>query len=85
MGTTQPIRKNEEIESLKEYFLKKGEVRNYALITMGMNTALRISDLLELCWKDVWNYSRNCFKQYLSLEEKKTQKKTNYLLKFGLH
>ena len=75
MGTTQPIRKNEEIECLKEYFLKKGEIRNYALITMGMNTALRISDLLELCWKDVWNYSRNCFKQYLSLEEKKTQKR----------
>lgn len=74
MGTTQPIRKNEEIESLKEYFLNKGEVRNYVLITMGINTALRISDLLELCWKDVWNYSINCFRKHLIIEEKKTKK-----------
>lgn len=74
MGTTQPIRKNEEIKSLKEYFLSKGEVRNYVLITMGINTALRISDLLELRWKDVWNDSRSCFKKHLVIEEKKTKK-----------
>ena len=74
MGTTQPIRRNEEIEELKKYFLNKGEVRNYVLITMGINTALRISDLLELRWKDVWNCARNCFKEHLTLEEKKTKK-----------
>lgn len=74
MGTIQPIRKDGEIENLKEYFLNKGEIRNYALITMGINTALRISDLLELCWKNVWNYSRNCFRQHLIVEEKKTKK-----------
>ena len=74
MGTTQPIRRNEEIEDLKKYFLNKGEVRNYVLITMGINTALRISDLLELRWKDVWNYGRRCFKKHLAVEEKKTKK-----------
>lgn len=35
MGTIQPIRRNEQIESLKEYFLSKGEIRNYVLVTMG--------------------------------------------------
>ena len=74
MGTTQPIRRSEEIEHLKEYFLNKEEVRNYVLVTMGINTALRISDLLELCWSDVWNYSMNCFKKHLVIEEKKTKK-----------
>lgn len=74
MGTTQPIRKNEQIESLKKYFLAKGEVRNYVLVTMGINTALRISDLLELCWGNVWNYSQNCFRKHLVIEEKKTKK-----------
>lgn len=74
MGTTQPIRRNEQIESLKEYFLSKGEIRNYVLVTMGINTALRISDLLELCWGNVWNYSRNCFRKHLIIEEKKTRK-----------
>ena len=74
MGTTQPIRRSEEIENLKEYFLDKGEVRNYVLVTMGINTALRISDLLELRWRDVWNYSMGCFNKYLALEENKTKK-----------
>lgn len=74
MATTQPIRKSEEIENLKNYFLKRGELRNYALIIMGINTALRISDLLNLRWKDVWNYSGNCFRKHLILEEKKTKK-----------
>lgn len=34
MATTQPIRSQGEIDSLKEYFLKKGEIRNYVLITI---------------------------------------------------
>ena len=74
MGTTQPIRTNDEIQDLKEYFLNKGETRNYVLVTMGLNTALRISDLLELTWKDVWNFSRNCFRQHIMLTEHKTKK-----------
>ncbi len=74
MGTTQPIRRSEQIESLKEFFLCKGEVRNYALITLGINTALRISDLLGLKWKNVWNCSENCFRKYLIIKESKTQK-----------
>lgn len=74
MSTTQPIKSIEEINNLKEYFLKKGEIRNYALITMGINTALRISDLLELRWKNVWNDSLNSFKNYLIIIEKKTKK-----------
>lgn len=75
MGTTQPIRTNDEIERLKEYFLEKGEVRNYVLITMGINTALRISDLLELKWGDVWNFTRECFYKHITLTEQKTGKR----------
>jgi integrase len=74
MGTTQPIRKCEEIENLKEYFMKKDEIRNYVLITMGINTALRIGDLLKLKWGDVWNFVGNCFRQHITLLEQKTGK-----------
>lgn len=74
MGTTQPIRRSEQIENLKNFFLCKGEVRNYALITLGINTALRISDLLGLKWKNVWNDAENCFRTYLMIKESKTQK-----------
>lgn len=75
MGTTQPIRTNDEIERLKEYFIEKGEARNYVLVTMGINTALRISDLLELKWGDVWNFTRNCFYKHITLIEQKTGKR----------
>lgn len=75
MSTTQPIRTNDEIEKLKEYFLERGEVRNYVLITMGINTALRISDLLELKWGNVWNFTRHCFYQHITLIEQKTGKR----------
>lgn len=74
MGTTQPIRTENEIEDLKNYFLKKGEMRNYTMVTMGLNTALRISDLLELSWKDVWNFSKCRFRKHLILTEQKTGK-----------
>lgn len=74
MGTTQPIKTFDEIENLKTYFLEKGEIRNYVLVTMGINTALRISDLLELKWGDVWNFTKNCFYQHIMLIEQKTGK-----------
>ena len=46
MGTTQPIRDISEIEELKNYYYyEKPNLRNYALICLGINSALRISDL----------------------------------------
>lgn len=46
MSTSEPIKHKKDIDALKEYFLNRKEYRNYTLITMGLNTALRISDLL---------------------------------------
>lgn len=80
MSTTQPIRKTEDIERLKQYFYSNGEIRNYALITLGINTALRISDLLQLKWKDVWNYNTHCFKAHVIVSEQKTGKVANIYL-----
>lgn len=50
MGTTIPIRSQSDIETIKKYFLEKEQYRNYALFVVGINTALRISDLLDLDW-----------------------------------
>lgn len=76
MSTTQPFKKTDEIEGLKNYFYERGELRNYALVTMGMNTALRISDLLKLHWSDVWNFQSGGFQTHVFLTEQKTGKKT---------
>ncbi|MCM1144044.1 MAG: tyrosine-type recombinase/integrase [Blautia sp.] len=80
MGTTQPIKKNSEIEKLRQYFYDNGEIRNYTLITLGINTALRISDLLQLTWRDVWNFERQCFREHLIISEQKTDKTANIYL-----
>ena len=60
MAKTQPIKEMEHINALKEYFYERGEIRNYALIVIGLNTSLRISDILTLRWKNVYNF--NSFK-----------------------
>ncbi len=80
MSTTQPIKKVEEIHKLRQFFFDKGEIRNYALVTLGINTALRISDLLRIAWKDVWNFETQCFKEHIIIVEQKTGKTANIYL-----
>ncbi len=51
MNTAQPIRKGEDLQRFKEYFQSKSpNKRNYLLVITGLNTALRISDILKLRW-----------------------------------
>ena len=53
MSTTQPIRNLENLERLKNYFLTEcPNLRNYLLVHLSVNTALRISDILSLTWED---------------------------------
>ena len=53
MGTSQPIRNEKDLEAFRNYYLEqKPNYRNYALICLGVNTALRISDILNLKWRD---------------------------------
>ena len=74
MSTTIPIKDKEMLKEFKNYYLKKNNYRNYALIVIGLNTALRISDILSLKWSDVYNFSANRFKTHIELHEQKTGK-----------
>lgn len=75
MSTTQPIRNLEELEQLKNYYLNVSpNLRNYALICAGINTALRISDIRLLKWEDVYDFKRKRFREHLTLTEQKTGK-----------
>lgn len=72
MNLVEPIRDKSKIEAMKVY-LKGNNIRNYALFVVGINVALRITDLLLLTWGDVLNENRKTFKS-IKLKEGKTQK-----------
>lgn len=74
MGKTQPLKELEQINALKDYFYERGEFRNYAMIVIGLNTSLRISDVLTLQWQDVYNFQTASYRQHIAVREKKTQK-----------
>ncbi|MCM1048180.1 MAG: tyrosine-type recombinase/integrase [Clostridiales bacterium] len=75
MSTTRPIKDEEKLEKFKEYFLTEKPVyRNYAMIILGLNTAFRIGDLLNLKWKDVFNMKGGCFRSHIYVIEQKTGK-----------
>lgn len=81
MGTTQPIRDLEELSKLKNYYYEnEPNLRNYALISLGLNTALRISDLLTLKWKDVYDFEEQHFRYHVVVTEKKTGKENRIAL-----
>jgi integrase len=74
MKTTEPIRDKRKIRQLAEYYRKRGQIRNYVLIVMGLHTALRISDLLRLRWEDVFDFVNGRVRQNITITEKKTGK-----------
>ena len=76
MSTSQPIRDTQDLTALREFYLKdEPNMRNYVLICLGVNSALRISDLLELKWKDVYNFKDENFKKHLKLTRKRQARK----------
>lgn len=75
MSTTQPIRTAELLHDFKEYYLTEHpNPRNYALCILGLNTALRISDILHLKWGDVYDFQKKEYLSHISVTEQKTGK-----------
>lgn len=81
MSTTQPIRNKQLLQNFKNYYLTEHtNFRNYTLIILGLNTALRIGDILHLTWGDVYCAEQDCFHAHLIVTEKKTGKETKILI-----
>lgn len=75
MSKTQPIKSADDVQRLKKYFLDKKEKRNYSMITLALNTSLRIGDVLHLKWKDVYNFKSKIYRMHLVVIEQKTGKR----------
>ena len=85
MNTAEPIRDPKDLMNFKNYFkYVKPHPRNYLLIALGLNTALRISDILELRWDDVCT-SDFRYVQHIIVKQKKTGKSTVIYLNQNVH
>lgn len=73
MNTVQPIRDKDKIEDIKNILLKKGQ-RDYLLFVVGINTGLRVGDILNLKVSDVKN------KSHIIVKEQKTGKSKRFLI-----
>lgn len=71
MEFVQPIRDLKQIETIKK-LLKQQNLRDYCLFVLGINSGLRISDLLKLTITDVIENGK--VKDRIRLREKKTNK-----------
>lgn len=80
MSTTQPIRKYADISKLEDYFLERGEYRDHLLVSVCLNSALRICDVICLKWTDIFDINKKKFKKYITVNEKKTGKSTTIFI-----
>ena len=77
MNTAQPIRDELQRKNFMKYYkVISPNLRNEMLIIVGFNTALRISDILNLKWCDIFDFKKKKMKQYLEIKEQKTGKVT---------
>lgn len=76
MNTVMPIRDQKHIEDLKASL--KNSPRNYLFLIFGLNSGLRVSDLLALKVKDVNGDG------YIRIKEKKTSKAKKFIINTAL-
>lgn len=78
MEFVQPIRNRKEVEAMKK-ILRASSLRSYVLFVLGINSGLRVSDLLNLALKDVAE-SKSKIRDRISLREEKTGKQKDFPL-----
>lgn len=81
MNEVNPIRDVKHIEAMKKY-LKGQNIRDYLMFMVGISSALRITDILNLKISDVWD-GKKC-KDFIILTEKKTKKTKRFAVSKNL-
>lgn len=73
MNYVEPIRDIKQINQIKGNLYRQKNKRDYLLFVFGINSGLRISDILSLKLRDIKDY-RGHLKEYLDIKEQKTKK-----------
>ena len=77
MNSAEPIKKATDLLKIKNYYKDIcPNPRNELLIILGLNTALRISDILSLTWQDVYDFEHKEYRNRINIAEQKTGKTT---------
>ena len=74
--TVQPYESFSQIMKILDYLEYWDRYRDYALIMTGLSTGLRISDLVSLDVKHVYDTNIGQFRKVIDINEKKTGKST---------
>ncbi len=61
---TQPIRQNQKVIQMLDYLRKNNPYRDYVIFLTGISTALRISEILNLRYSDIFKRD-NSYKKYV--------------------
>lgn len=72
MKNVEPIRDKDDIERMKDY-MRNWNPRNYLLFVFGLNSGLRVSDLLQLKKRDVMG-------THVIVQEMKTRKEKPFYI-----
>ena len=81
MSYTEPIRDSKELKEFVSYYkIRQYQPRNYCMIILGLNTALRISDILNLTWDKVIDFDNYGLLTHISIAEAKTGKSQSIVI-----
>ena len=78
--SVQPVKDRNKLKTMMEFLEMKGNKRDALLLKFGLNTGLRIYDILRLKVKHLFDSNGN-LNEYLDLFESKTIKRRNRKLK----
>jgi len=82
MKEVQPIRDTKKIDAMKAIMKGESNYRDLLLFVLGINTGLRISDMLALKWSNFINGGGRLLKSgdQLNVVEIKTKKTKNFMI-----
>ncbi len=84
MNVVEPIRNVSAISTMKRLMVADGQYMYHLLFTLGINTGLRISDILLLKYEDLLD-NRGRIKQSFDISEMKTSKRRKVTINKSVH